>query len=102
MPSLYWERAFIYIFGLPVTRNPEADAAAVAALKELIRVAGENGWGEYRTPPVFQEEVMAEYSFNNNALMRVHERLKDALDPNGIISAGRYGIWPETLRDEDA
>jgi hypothetical protein len=102
LPSLYWERAFIYIFGVPVTRNPEADAAAVAALKDLIRVAGERGWGEYRTPPVFQDDVMAEYSFNDNALMRVHERLKSALDPNGIISAGRYGIWPENLRDRDA
>ena len=38
------------------------------------------------------------YSFNNNALLRLHERLKDAVDPNGIISAGRYGIWPRHLR----
>ena len=87
---------------MPVTRNAEADANAIAGLKELIRVAGEHGWGEYRTPPVFQDEVMAEYSFNNNVLTRVHEQLKDALDPNGIISAGRYGIWPEQLRDRDA
>jgi 4-cresol dehydrogenase (hydroxylating) len=24
--------------------------------------------------------------------------LKDAVDPNGILSAGRYGIWPKHLR----
>ena len=58
--------------------------------------------GHLKTPPVFQDDVMAEYSFNDNALMRVHERLKDALDPNGIISAGRYGVWPEHLRDGEA
>jgi 4-cresol dehydrogenase (hydroxylating) len=38
------------------------------------------------------------YNFNNNALLRFQERLKDAVDPNGILSAGRYGIWPKHLR----
>jgi 4-cresol dehydrogenase (hydroxylating) len=31
-------------------------------------------------------------------LHRFHETLKDAIDPNGILSAGRYNIWPKTLR----
>jgi 4-cresol dehydrogenase (hydroxylating) len=38
------------------------------------------------------------YSFNNHALLRFHETLKDAVDPNGILSAGRYGIWPREMR----
>jgi 4-cresol dehydrogenase (hydroxylating) len=38
------------------------------------------------------------YSFNNHALLRFQERLKDAADPNGILAAGRYGIWPKHLR----
>ncbi len=41
---------------------------------------------------------MNAYSFNNHALLRFHETLKDAVDPNGILSAGRYGIWPKHLR----
>ena len=28
--------------------------------------------------------------------------IKDALDPNGIISAGRYGVWPKHLRKDRA
>jgi hypothetical protein len=28
------------------------------------------------------------------------ETLKDAVDPNGIISAGRYGIWPKQMRGQ--
>jgi 4-cresol dehydrogenase (hydroxylating) len=40
------------------------------------------------------------YSFNNHALRRFHETLKDAVDPNGIISAGRYGIWPKQMRGQ--
>ena len=29
----------------------------------------------------------------------LHEKIKDAVDPNGILSAGRYGIWPKHLRN---
>ena len=67
-----------------------------------LRVAADHGWGEYRTAPAFQDEVMATYSFNNHALRRFHETVKDAVDPNGIISAGRYGIWPKHLRGTKA
>jgi hypothetical protein len=35
---------------------------------------------------------MADYNFNNNALDRLHEAVKDAIDPNGILSARRYDI----------
>ena len=63
-----------------------------------MQIAAEHGWGEYRTPPAYQEAVLRTYSFNNNALHRFHETLKDAVDPNGILSAGRYGIWPAHLR----
>lgn len=98
LPFLYWERAFIFIFSVMFTRDPEVDARTVAGVRALIRVAAENGWGEYRTPPAFQDDVMAQYSFNDHALMRLHEKIKDAIDPNGIISAGRYGIWPAHLR----
>ena len=29
----------------------------------------------------------------------VCERIKDAVDPNGILSPGRHGIWPSDMRD---
>jgi 4-cresol dehydrogenase (hydroxylating) len=64
----------------------------------LIKLAAEHGWGEYRTHTAFMDDVADIYSFNNHALRRLHETLKDAIDPNGIISAGRYGIWPKHLR----
>jgi 4-cresol dehydrogenase (hydroxylating) len=38
------------------------------------------------------------YSYNNNSLTRMRESIKDALDPNGILSPGRYGVWPKRLR----
>ena len=68
------------------------------AFKRLVAVCAEHGWGEYRTAPVYQDAVMDTYSFNNHALRRFNETIKDAIDPNGILSAGRYGIWPKHLR----
>ena len=64
--------------------------------------AAANGWGEYRTAPAHQDTIMATYSFNNHALLHFHETVKDAIDPNGIISPGRYGIWPKHLRGNKA
>ena len=55
----------------------------------------------YRTHTAFMDDCAQAYSFNNNALLRLQQRLKDAIDPNGIISAGRYGIWPKHLREDD-
>jgi 4-cresol dehydrogenase (hydroxylating) len=75
---------------------------ARAAFRRVVQVAAEHGWGEYRTPVAFQDDVMSTYSFNNHMLRRFHERVKDAVDPNGILSPGRYGIWPKHLRKGDA
>ena len=99
LPSTYWERAFIYIFAFPVTPDREFNKRNRAAFAKLIQVAAEHGWGEYRTAPAFQDAIMKTYSFNNNALLRFHETVKDAIDPNGILSAGRYGIWPKHIRE---
>ncbi|MGH8228851.1 MAG: hypothetical protein ACREU3_13290 [Steroidobacteraceae bacterium] len=98
LPSCYWERTFIFIFGFPVTTDVKTNQKNRAAFHKLIRIAGEHGWGEYRTAPAFQDAVLAEYSFNHDALRRFHETVKDAVDPNGIMSVGRYGIWPRRLR----
>lgn len=98
LPSPFYERAFLFILGFPVTDNPELNAACVQAFSELIRIGADHGWGEYRTPSIFQDQVMGVYSYNNHALLRFHETVKDAVDPKGILSPGRYGIWPKHLR----
>jgi 4-cresol dehydrogenase (hydroxylating) len=86
--------------GFPVVDDVEKNKSFVAAFRELIRIAADHGWGEYRTPVIFQDDVMDTYSFNNHSLLRFHERIKDAVDPNGILSPGRYGIWPKHLREK--
>jgi len=83
------------------TRNdtsPEAKVAQVKLLREVLRRNAALGYGDYRAPPVLQDAVADQYSFNNFALRRFNERLKDAIDPNGIILPGRGGVWPRALR----
>ena len=99
MPATWMFRAFIFIMAFPISRtNVEQNKKTREAFRQLVKVAAEHGWGEYRTAPTFQDDVMAAYWYNNNALLRLHETIKDAVDPNGILAAGRSGIWPKRLR----
>ncbi|MFS8606945.1 MAG: FAD-binding oxidoreductase [Gammaproteobacteria bacterium] len=83
---------FAYQMVFPV---PDGDLErAHRVLLHLIRVGAENGFGDYRAPPMYQDLVSSTYSFGGNALRRFHETLKDAIDPNGILAPGRGGVWP--------
>ena len=95
-----WTRSFVLFAAVPVSNDPAENRKLRESVREVIGVCASHGWGEYRCPPAFQDAVMDSYSFNNNILRRVNERIKDALDPNGILSVGRYGVWPKRLREE--
>ena len=66
--------------------------------KTLIRDAAASGYGEYRTHVSYYDDVANSYDFNANAITRLNERVKDALDPDGILAPGKMGIWPKHLR----
>jgi hypothetical protein len=95
--TYHW-RSFIMFHGMPVTHDPRANAKVRATFERMVKVAADHGWGFYRTHIGFMDMVVNTYSYNDHALMRLHETLKDAMDPNCILSAGRYGIWPKHLR----
>ena len=67
-------------------------------LRRILEENTKHGYGDYRAPPMLQDDVSDQYDFNGHALRRFNETLKDAIDPNGILSPGRCGIWPAPYR----
>jgi len=98
VPVPSWERCFMLIIAFWISKDPAANKKTREAFEYIVRKSAEHGWGEYRAAIAFQDLIADTYSFNNHALLRFHERLKDAIDPNGILAPGRYGIWPKALR----
>ncbi|KAI0540828.1 hypothetical protein GGR58DRAFT_498703 [Xylaria digitata] len=72
--------------------------AALDCLRAMIDDAAAYGYGEYRTHLVLMDQIAGTYNWNDGALMKFNEKLKDALDPNGILAPGRCGIWPRKYR----
>ena len=64
----------------------------------LVNEAAEGGFGEYRTHLAFMDQIAKTYKHNDGALWDVHHRIKDVMDPNGILSPGKQGIWPKAMR----
>jgi 4-cresol dehydrogenase (hydroxylating) len=91
----------VLLFGLPISHDVAKNKESRRVFKRLVEVAAEHGWGEYRTHVAFMDAVSGVYSYNNHALRRLHETIKDAIDPNGILSPGKSGIWPKHLRKEE-
>lgn len=65
-------------------------------IRKLIEVCAEKGWGEYRTHLALMDQIADTYSWNDHALLKFSERLKDAIDPNGILAPGKNGVWPKS------
>lgn len=100
VPQTWQYRTYVYLFPVFVSRSDrEHNRKAVQDFRNLIRIAADHGWTEYRTAPTFQNAVAGTYSFNNNILMRFQEQLKDTVDPEGIMAPGRGGIWPRRYRE---
>ena len=94
----FFPRAFVILYWIPIEQDVEKNKRSREVFRGLVKTAAEHGWGEYRTHTAFMNDVMDVYSFNDHALRRLDETIKDALDPDGILAPGKNGIWPKRLR----
>ncbi len=92
-------RSFINTGSIIFDRNDAEQCARARALgKTLIEDAHKRQLSGYRAHISEMDFVAAQFDFNDHAAMRLYERLKDSLDPGGILSPGKQGIWPKALR----
>ncbi|MSR16096.1 MAG: FAD-binding oxidoreductase [Gammaproteobacteria bacterium] len=83
-----------HILMLVFERNDEERKRAVRELFEaLVNEAAQAGYGEYRTHLDYMDAIAETYHWNERALYRSFEMMKDALDPQGILAPGKSGIW---------
>jgi hypothetical protein len=82
-------------------KNRESRRKAHWLIKTLIDDAAERGWGEYRTHLAMMDQIAKTYSFNDHAQLKLNQKIKDALDPKGILSPGKNGVWPSSYNAED-
>lgn len=81
-------------------RESQADKDAANNLfVDLVLAARKAEYGEYRAHIEHMDLVAKQYDFGGGSLMRLNEKIKDTLDPNGILSPGKQGIWPKHYRD---
>jgi len=96
-------RSTIALMGVPVSRtDPKVNTQSIEMASQMIDECAKQGYGEYRAPLALMDHASKAYDFNNNALLRFNETIKDALDPNGIFSPGKNGVWPKRMREDKA
>ena len=79
-------------------RDPAIKRKAEEVFRVLVHEAAAAGYGEYRTHLSFMDDIAKTYGWNDHALLKLHQTIKDALDPNGILAPGKSGIWPARYR----
>ena len=88
-------RAAIALALLSFDRKDERQRERVRdAVGNVIVAAAAAGYAPYRSHLAFMDRIADTYGFNEHALRSVQVTLKDALDPEGLLSPGKQGIWP--------
>ncbi|PQE18996.1 Vanillyl-alcohol oxidase protein [Rutstroemia sp. NJR-2017a WRK4] len=81
-------------------KSRESKKKALWVIRTLIQEFKERGWGVYRAHLACMDQVAEMYDWNDGALMKFNEQMKNSLDPNGILAPGKNGIWPQNYDRE--
>ncbi|KAH6976477.1 hypothetical protein BKA56DRAFT_633675 [Ilyonectria sp. MPI-CAGE-AT-0026] len=79
-------------------QDPEQCKQVERLYMGMFEESKRKGYGMYRAHVRHMDLIAGLNDFNNHAYTRVVEKLKDALDPRGILAPGKQGIWPQKYR----
>lgn len=96
---LIFPRHLVHVAVIVFDLDPDEAARAYDACRNLVSELGELGYSEYRAHVDYMDLVTSLFGYNNHALRRFTETIKDAVDPKGILSPGKQGIWPARIRE---
>ncbi|KAI1335671.1 glycolate oxidase [Xylariaceae sp. FL0016] len=95
------ERHSVSVCMLFFDKTDQAMRVAMDKLMHGLFDAGaKRGLAKYRSHIAYMDMTANLFDFNNHAYRRFVETLKDSVDPNGILSPGKMGIWPERFRKQ--
>jgi 4-cresol dehydrogenase (hydroxylating) len=101
MSFAFGERNLINVNAILLNKDDPAFMKKVDPfMRAMIADAKSHGYVEYRAHLDYMDTIAATYDFNDHALLRLNERVKNALDPNGILAPGKSGIWPKAYAPE--
>jgi FAD/FMN-containing dehydrogenase len=89
-----------YIVAIQLTIYNFEEKRVFALQEALMRDGAELGYVEYRTHVKYQDDVASKLTFNGGARNRFATLLKDTLDPNGVLSPGKGGVWNSKTKGE--
>jgi FAD/FMN-containing dehydrogenase len=92
-----------HVIGIELIIYTDEEAERVDQLmRHVIHDAADMGYTAYRTHLDYMDEVASHFNFNGGALKQFTTKLKDFLDPRGILSPGKSGIWPSGTSSVDS
>ncbi|KAH6866497.1 hypothetical protein BKA58DRAFT_205548 [Alternaria rosae] len=95
------ERHVIFVNMFTFDKTNATHRKAVQNIFDNLFEAGKKrGYSKYRSHVNTMDRVASLYDFNDHAYRRFVETIKDAVDPNGILSPGKQGIWPKRFRGD--
>lgn len=97
------ERSVVMVIELDLVMADEARVLGMyEQLRHMTEYFAQFGVTEYRAHLAMMDVASEQLSFGDHAYRRFVETIKDAVDPKGILSPGRHGVWPAAYRNGKA